>query len=104
MYSIMGQTYFNLEVLQSENPVVVFFTAVWCRSCHPIGHRLNQLEETYKGRVKFYQIDIDNEREICETQQITRAPTVVIFRNGTTVNTIISGGADIVQAEIVRSI
>ena len=50
---------FKKEVLESDIPVVLDFTAVWCGPCKAIAPLLDQVADEKKGQIKVCKIDID---------------------------------------------
>ena len=55
----VGEAEFQGEVLQATVPVVVDFFAVWCGPCRLIAPALEDLSQTYAGKVKFVKVDIE---------------------------------------------
>lgn len=54
------------EVLSSGKPVVVDFWAEWCGPCKRISKSLEELESIYKGKIRIFKVNIDNEPEIAK--------------------------------------
>ena len=80
---------FQDEVLNSSIPVLVDFWAVWCSSCKPLAAVLDELVEDYEGKVKIGKMDIDTNQGVPANLGIRSAPTLLIFKDGRVVDTII---------------
>ena len=73
---------FEAEVLNSETPVVVDFSATWCGPCQQLSPIIDQLAGDYEGRVKVGKVDIDNDQSTAATYGIMSVPTVLYFKGG----------------------
>ena len=73
---------FEAEVLKSETPVVVDFSATWCGPCQQLSPIIDQLAGDYEGRVKVGKVDIDNAQSTAATYGIMSVPTVLYFKGG----------------------
>ena len=52
---------FAQDVLEPAEPVVVEFTAPWCRPCKAIEPFLADLEREHEGRIRVVQLDIETD-------------------------------------------
>ena len=50
---------FDKEVLQSEQPVLVDFWAVWCGPCKAIAPIVDSLAASYAGKLKVAKVNVD---------------------------------------------
>ena len=72
----------------SDTPVVVKFGADWCGPCKMVAPILEELEQDYAGKVKFVTVDIDG-TTIASKFNIRGVPTILFFKGGEVVNTIV---------------
>ena len=73
---------FQSEVLQSPIPVLIDFWAPWCGPCKMIAPLLDQIAEEYNGRLKVYQVNVDEETALAEQHGIVSIPTLILYKNG----------------------
>jgi len=73
---------FKEEVLNSEVPVLVDFSAVWCGPCKRQLPVLEELSADYKDTVKFVKLDIDDSPSIASQFRIRSVPTMILFKAG----------------------
>ena len=73
---------FEEEVIRSEQPVLVDFSAEWCAPCKRLSPIIDELANEYSGRVKVGKVDIEQSQETAAKLGITSVPTVVLFKGG----------------------
>lgn len=73
---------FQSEVLKSELPVLVDFTAVWCQPCKMIEPIVKQLSEEWQGKVKVVKLDADQNPETMMQYGVMGIPTLMLFKSG----------------------
>jgi thioredoxin 1 len=79
---------FDAEVLSSGEPVLVDFTAPWCRPCRAIEPFLLELEREHEGRLRVVRLDIDDNLAVPSRYGVLSLPTVIVFVGGEPVETI----------------
>lgn len=80
---------FQSEVLEADQPVLVDFSATWCGPCKQLNPIIEELAGEYSGRVKIGKVDIDDNQEVAARLGIMSVPTVVLFKGGRRVETIV---------------
>ena len=73
---------FDAEVIKSDLPVLVDFTATWCGPCKQLAPIVDKLADELEGRVKVGKLDVDAARAIAEKFRIRSVPTLLVFRGG----------------------
>lgn len=73
---------FDTQVLQSAQPVLVDFWAEWCGPCKMIGPMVDELAQTYAGKVKVVKINIDNNPNTPRQYAVRGIPTLMLFKDG----------------------
>lgn len=69
----------NQWVYEGDKPAIVDFYADWCRPCRMISPIMEELAVEYEGKVNFYKIDTDAERELASVFGIQSLPTVIFI-------------------------
>ena len=80
---------FEQEVLKSETPVLVDFWAVWCGPCKAIAPTVDEIAREYKGKLKVGKVDVDHAQQTAQRFGIRSIPTLLIFKGGRVVDTIV---------------
>jgi len=73
---------FETEVLQSNSPVLVDFTAVWCGPCKMLSPLVEELAEDWQGKVNIYKMDVDTNQATPMKYGVMGVPSLLLFKNG----------------------
>ena len=65
------------------------FYAPWCGPCKMLSPILDSLAGEFAGRVKFVKLNVDEAPELAGDYQITGVPTLILFRGGEAVETMV---------------
>ena len=82
---------FDKEVLQSDQPVLVDFWAVWCGPCRAIAPAVDAVAEEYAGKAKVLKLNVDENPDIAGRYGVMRIPTLMIFKGGSKVGELVGG-------------
>ncbi len=80
---------FKAQVLDSPVPAVVDFWATWCGPCRLIAPIIEEMSGEYDGKAKMCKLDVDNNQQTAMQYGIRSIPTVLIFKGGEVVESII---------------
>mgnify|MGYP006287093121 CR=1 FL=1 len=73
---------FEEDVLQSEVPTLVDFWAAWCGPCRMIAPVVEEIAETYDGRLQVAKMDVDANSQTPNQLGIRGIPTLILFKGG----------------------
>ncbi|HOA99490.1 MAG TPA: thioredoxin [Candidatus Atribacteria bacterium] len=80
---------FKEEVLDSEIPVLVDFWATWCTPCRMMAPIIEDIANSWQGKVKVCKLNTDDAPEIAIKYGIQAIPTLLIFNGGKEVGRIV---------------
>jgi thioredoxin 1 len=80
---------FDEVVLKSSTPVLVDFWAEWCGPCKRLGPTVDALAGEYAGKLTVGKLNVDENPNVAFKFQIRGIPTLLIFKSGTVVESIV---------------
>jgi thioredoxin 1 len=72
---------FAAEVLESERPVLVDFTASWCPPCRVMKPVLAELAAE-RDDLRVVSLDVDTDQRTAAEYGVLSMPTFILFRDG----------------------
>src|ERR1700755_1585039 len=72
---------FTAEVLESDTPVLVDFTAAWCPPCRVMKPILSELDDE-RDDLRGVSLGVDENQETAARYGVLSMPTFMLFRDG----------------------
>jgi thioredoxin len=70
---------FEAEVIRSELPVLIEFTADWCAPCKQIAPEVEAFAREMRGKIKVVKVDIDRAQLLARELRVQSVPTFMVF-------------------------
>lgn len=70
---------FEQELNAHKGPYFLEFFATWCPHCQRMGPIIETLEAEYKGKVKFFLLDIDKMPATCAKYNVSGVPSMFFY-------------------------
>ena len=73
---------FETEVMQSDRPVLVDFSAAWCGPCKKLEPIVHEIAGDYDGRLKVVKVDVDSNQSTAARFGVMSVPTLLLVSGG----------------------
>jgi len=70
------------ELIHSDKPVLVDFSAEWCGPCRMLAPVLDDVKRRVGDRATIFKLDVDRNPLVASTYNVMAVPTLIIFQNG----------------------
>ena len=71
---------FNTTI-NSDNPVIVKFEAVWCPDCKAMDMCIDPIQEKYND-YNWYTVNRDELEDVAADNEVMGIPSLLVFKNG----------------------
>ena len=78
------------SMIHGEKPILVDFWAPWCSYCRRIGPAYDKIAQKYEDSLIVAKINIDDVPQLAEAEAIEVIPTLVLYRNGQAIDSIVA--------------
>lgn len=71
---------FDTEVLQANQPVLVYFWAAWCGPCRLMSPSIDWVAQQYRSRLKVVKMEVDPNQATVKQYQVEGVPALRLFQ------------------------
>jgi thioredoxin 1 len=68
------------ELIASEKPILIDFSAEWCGPCKQLAPTLQQLANEMGDALRIVKIDIDQNPKLSQKYRVQSVPTLMVFK------------------------
>ena len=77
-------------LIHGDKPVLVDFWAPWCSYCRRIAPAYDRVGEDFTDTLEVTKLNIDEEPQIANQERIEVIPTLVLYRGGKAIGSIVA--------------
>lgn len=76
---------FEIEVLNSDKPVLLDFWASWCGPCRMVSPIVDEIADEHP-EIKVGKVNVDEESELASEFKVMSIPSLFVIKDGEVVN------------------
>lgn len=74
------------EAITGDKPLLLKFEADWCNDCKVIQPVLEDLSNTYQGKIDFIKVDVEAHHELAHLYNVRGIPALLFIKGQKTVD------------------
>ena len=90
------------ELLHGEKPLLVDFWAPWCGYCRRINPAYERIADNFADALVVAKVNIDDEPALANREQIEVIPTLVLYRDGKAIGSIVAPESKAAIEDFIR--
>ena len=90
------------EMIRGDKPVLVDYWAPWCGYCRRIESAYEKVADSYCESLVVVKVNIDENMLLTDQEEIEVIPTLVMYRNGEAIGSIVAPESKGMIEEFIR--
>ena len=90
------------ELLHGDKPLLVDFWAPWCGYCRRINPAYERIADNFADALVVAKVNIDDEPELADREQIEVIPTLVLYRDGKAIGSVVAPESKAAIEDFIR--
>lgn len=78
---------FEADAVKSPIPALIDFWAEWCGPCRTLSPILDEISNTYVGKLKVIKVNVDESSAVAATYGVRGIPTLLLMKDGQVIGT-----------------
>jgi len=70
------------DLIQSDTPTLVDFSAEWCGPCKMMKPILEEVKSRFGENIRIIKVDVDRNSAVAGKFQVQGVPTLILFKKG----------------------
>ena len=100
--AIASKKEFDELVSASSGTCLVDFWAPWCGYCRRIAPAYDKIAESYGDTLTVAKVNVDEEPHLAEAERIEVLPTLVLYRDGKAIGSIVAPDSKAMIDQLIR--
>ncbi len=82
IFTIQNIEEFNEKLMNSDSPVIVNFSAIWCFNCTLLSPLIESIVREHSSKIKLFKVDVDKHMDLAMAYNVSTVPVMFGVNRG----------------------